>query len=96
MQGGVSVDERMRLTSGLENDANNKAVNTKDTSHNNGNERLEDQLRLEDTDGGNTNASLGGTVSGTQVAENEGSGDTHETEESVLVGVVNYRLGLES
>jgi hypothetical protein len=87
----------MRLTSGLENDANNKAVNTQDTGHNNGNERLEDQLRLEDTDGGNTNTGLGGTVSGSQVAEDEGSSDAHEPKEGVLVRIVNYRsrIGLE-
>ena len=77
------------LTSGLENDGHNKTVNTQDTSHNNGNEGLEDKLGLQDTDGGNTDTSLGGTVGSTQVAENESGGDTHETEEGVLVRVIH-------
>ena len=80
----------MALTLALENDSHDQAVNTKDTSHNDGNERLEDELVLEDTDGSDTNTSLGSTVGGAQVAENESSGDTHETEEGVLVRVINY------
>ena len=79
----------LQLTSGLENDGHNKTVNTQDTCHNNGNEGLEDQLWLQDTHGGNTDTGLGSTVGSTQVAENESGGDTHETEEGVLVGVVN-------
>ena len=77
------------LTLALENDSHNKAVNTKDTSHNDGDERLEDELVLEDTDGGDTDTGLGSTVGSAQVAENESSGDTHETEEGVLVRVIN-------
>ena len=56
------------LTSGLENDGDNKPVDTQDTGHNNGDEGLEDELRLEDTDGGNTDTGLGGTVSGSRAA----------------------------
>ena len=77
------------LTSSLENDGNNKAVNAENTSHNNGNEGLEDQILSQDTDGGDTNTSLGGTVGSTQVAENEGTSDTQKSEEGVLVVVIN-------
>ena len=78
-----------KLTSGLQDDSHNKAVDTQDTSHNDWNEGLEDQVWLQDTDGGDTNTGLGGTVSGTQVAEHQGGGDSHEAEEGVLVGVVH-------
>ena len=74
----------------MENDGHDKTVDTQDTSHNNGDKRLEDQVGLENTDGSDTNTGLSGTVGGTQVAEDEGSSDTHETEEGVLIGVVNY------
>ena len=84
------------LTSSLENDGNNKAVNTENTSHNNGNEGLEDEVRLQNTDGGDTNTSLGGTVGSTQVAEDEGTSDSHKSEEGVLVGVVSgYRKQIQ-
>ena len=73
----------------LENDGNNEAVDTKDTSHNDGDEGLVDELTLEDTDGGNSNASLSGTVGGAKVAEDKGGSNTHESEEGVLVGVVD-------
>ena len=77
------------LTLALQDDSHNQAVNTQDTSHNNGNERLEDKLVLEDTDRSDTHAGLGSAVGGAQVAEHQSGGDTHEAEESVLVGVVN-------
>ena len=44
------------LTLSLENDGDDKTVDTEDTSHNNRNEGLEDEVALEDTDGGNTDA----------------------------------------
>jgi len=43
------------LTLALENDGNDKTVDTEDTSHNDWNEGLENEIALENTDGGNTN-----------------------------------------
>ena len=79
------------LTSALQNDGHDETVDSQDTRHNDGDERLEDQVVLEHTHGGDTDASLGNTVARAQVAEDEGGGDAHKAEEGVLVGVVNYR-----
>ena len=51
----------------VEDDANDKTVDTEDTSHNNGDKGLVDEVWLEDTDGADTNTGLGSTVGGTQV-----------------------------
>ena len=58
------------LTLALENNGNDKTVDTKDTSHNDWNEGLENEITLEDTNGGDTNTGLSSTVSSTEVAEN--------------------------
>ncbi len=87
-----NVVQRGLLNARLQDDADNQAVNTQDTSHNNGDQGLEDELRLEHTHGGNTNASFGSAVSGTQVAENEGGSDAHKPEEGVLVGVIDCKV----
>jgi len=66
-------------------DGDNEAVNSENTSHDTGNEGLEHELGSHDTDGADTDSRLGGSVGGTEVSENEGGGDSHESEESVLV-----------
>ena len=65
------------LTWSLEEQGNNHAVHTEHTSHNDGNDRSEEELGLEDGDGDDTDARLGSTVGGTEVGEDEGSGDSH-------------------
>ena len=79
----------MYLTLADQDNANNEAVDTQDTSHNDGDEGLVDELGLEHTDAGDADTGLGSTVGGTEVAEHHGGGDAHEAEEGVLVGVVN-------
>ena len=74
---------------------NDETVDTQDTSHDDGNDRLHDQFRLQDTHTADTNTTLSGTISSTQIWKNclekgggqrltgkdEGGRDTNETEE---------------
>lgn len=78
----------MALTLSLQDDGNDEAVNTQDTSHNDWNEGLKDQFWLQDTHAADTNTGLCSTVWSSQVAKNEGRGDSHKTEEGVLVWIV--------
>jgi len=79
------------LTSSLEDNGNDETVDTEDTSHNNGDEGLEDEVLSQHSNGGNTDTGLGSTVGSSEVGEDEGSGEAHETEEGVLVRIVSYR-----
>ena len=80
------------LTALLHENGDNHAVHTEHTSHDDGNDRLEEKLRLEDRDGHDTNTRLSSTVSGAKVSEHECSSNTHGTEENSLVGVsVSYK-----
>ena len=51
----------------VEDDSDDKAIDTEDTRHNNGYDRLEDQVGLEDTHAADADARLGGTVSSAEV-----------------------------
>jgi len=50
------------LTSVSDQDRDDKSVNTDNTSHNNGNNTLHDQIGTEDTHGGETDTRLGSAV----------------------------------
>ena len=50
-----------------DNDGNNEAVDTEDTSHDDGNDVLHDSIRVGDTHRGNTDGGLGSAVSRTKV-----------------------------
>ena len=52
-----------RRTSGADDDRNDEAVDTEDTRHDDGHDRLHDQLRAEDTHGGNADACLRRSIS---------------------------------
>ena len=75
------------LTGAGDDDRDNQSVNTKDTSHDNGDDRLDDEFGLEDSHGANTYARLGSTVCSAHVSENESTHDAHTTEEEGLVGI---------
>lgn len=75
----------------LQDNGNNQAVDTEDTCHDDGKEGLVDQFTLQDTNGCDSDSGLGATVGGPEVAENESGGDSHETEEGVLVGIIHFR-----
>ncbi len=76
-----------RLTGTSDEDADNESVHTENTSHDDGDNRFEKELRLEDSDGNNTDTGLGSSVSSTQVGEHEGGDNTHGSKEESLVGV---------
>jgi len=61
----------------LEENRNNEAVHTEHTSHNDGNDRFEEKVGLEDGDGDDTNTGLGSSVGRAEVSENEGSNAAH-------------------
>ena len=75
------------LTGAGDNDGNDEAVDTEDTSHDHGDDRLDDQLGLEDSDGADTDTGLGSAVSSAHVAENKRGNDAHAAEEERLVGI---------
>ncbi len=58
---------RAGLTLSVQDDSDDKAVDTQDTRHNNGNDRLEDEFGLEDTHAADTNATLCGAVGSAEV-----------------------------
>ena len=72
----------------LQNNSDNQAINAQDTGHDDGDQRLVNELLFEDADGGDANAGLCGAISRAEVAEDQGRGDTHKTEEGILVRVV--------
>lgn len=57
----------MRLTLSVEDDGDDESVDTQDTRHDNGDDRLEDEFGLEDTHAADADTALSGTVGGTEV-----------------------------
>jgi len=68
-------------TGRTDDDSNNKTVDTDDTSHNNGNHRLHNQIRVHHTHGRNSDTTLSGTVGSAHTGEDQSGGDSHEAEE---------------
>ena len=79
--------ELVVLTLSSDEDSNNETVHTEHTSHDSGDDRLEEKVWLQDGDGDNTDTGLGSSVGSAQVGEDESSDDSHGTEEEGLVGV---------
>ena len=75
------------LTGTGDDDGDNETVDTEDTSHDNGNNGLDDELGLEDGDGADADARFGSTVGSAEISENESGNDAHATEEEGLVGI---------
>jgi len=73
-----------------EEDGDNKSVDTEDTSHNNGDDGLEEEFWLENDGTADADSRLGSAVGGTEVSEDEGGGETHVSEECALVAIVVY------
>jgi hypothetical protein len=65
-------------------DRDDKTVDTNNTSHDDGNNVLDDQVRAEDTHGADTDTSLGGTVGGTEAGEDDGCCAAHRAEEGLV------------
>ncbi len=65
----------------VEEHGNNEAVDTQDTRHNDWDQGLNDLRGVNNTEGGNTDAGLGGSVGGTEVGEDQAGHNTHVGEE---------------
>lgn len=76
------------LTSALQDNGNNEAVDTEDTSHDDGNKGLVHQVRVSLSNVSNTNTGASSAVSGSHVAENESSTDASEAIDGVGVRIV--------
>jgi len=63
-----------------------ETVNSNDTSHNDGNNVLDDQVRAQDTHSRDTDTGLRGTVRGTKAGEDDSHGATHGTEKGRIDG----------
>ena len=81
------IKRKVWLTGAWDDDGDNEAVDTEDTGHDDGDDRLDDQLGLEDCHRADAHAGLRGTVGRAHVTKNERAHDAHPTEEKSLVGV---------
>ena len=72
----------------VDDDGDDEAVDTEDTSHDDGDDTSHDTVGGVDTEVGETDAGLGGTVGGAEVGEDEGGGAAHSTEEGGGLGVL--------
>ena len=77
----ASVEGKILLKTVGNQDGDDQAVDTNDTSHNDGDDVLDDEVGAENTHSSNTDTGLGGTVRGTQAGEDDSAGATHGTEE---------------
>ena len=84
----MSLETSVWLTSALQDNSNNQAVNTQDTSHNDRNERFVDQVNTVDTNKRNADASTGSAIGRAHVAEDKGSRDACEAVDCVGIGIV--------
>ena len=86
----------IKLTFAWVDDGNNEAVNAENTSHDTGNERLEDQARPENTNGADPDAGSRGAVSSPQVCKNKGGSEPKEAPECRLVDRVYGKQGYKA
>lgn len=89
----ASVERKLLRQAVGDEDGHDETVDTNDTSHNNGNNVLDDKVRAEDTHGGDTDTRLGGTVGGAQACEDNGTGATHGAKEGRIDGAKLARHG---
>ena len=75
------------LTVTLEQNGDDESVHAEHTSHDDGDNRSEEQVGLQHGHGHDTDAGLGSAVGSAEVGEHEGGGDAHRSKEDGLVGV---------
>ena len=83
-QVGISRVLRVRcrlIKLSVDDDSGDEAVDTEDTSHDNGDDGSHDEIRSHNTHGRNTDTSLGCSVGGTEVGKDDSGSDAHEPEE---------------
>ena len=71
----------------LEQNGDDHAVHTEHTSHDDGDDRLEEKVGSEDGDRYNTDTGLGSSVGSAEVGEDESGDNAHDAEKDRLVGV---------
>jgi len=81
-------DTKSKLTVSIEEDSDNQSIDTKNTSHDNGDDGLEEEFWLQNDGAADANSRLGSSVGGTEVSEDKGGCDAHISEECVLVAIV--------
>lgn len=84
----TSVKSLLLLEGVRDKDRDDESVNGNDTSHNDGNNVLDQEVGSEDSGGADTNTRLGGTVGGTETGENNGSSATKGTKEGCVDGAI--------
>jgi len=84
----ASVKGQVLLQTIRDKNRDDETVDTDDTSHNDGDNVLDDKIGSEDTHGSDTDTRLGGTVGGTETGEDDGAGAAHSTEEGRVNGAV--------
>ena len=84
------IENQKALTCLFHEDGNDHAVHAQYTSHNDGNDRFEDELGLEDSDRDDTDARLCGAEGWAHVGEYESKDDAHDTKENSLVGIADH------
>lgn len=79
--------ERLGLREvGTDQHRDDQAVDTDDTGHNARQDALNDTVRVLDSGGDDSDASLGGTIAGTEVSEHNGSSAAKSAEEGGVNG----------
>jgi len=77
----TSVQRHRGLQVSGDQDRDDQTVDGNNTRHDDGNDALHHEIRSEDTHGRDTDARLGGTVTGTDTCEDDGRHGTHGAEE---------------
>jgi len=72
----------------LVDNCDDKAVDTENTSHDTGDQRLEYEIGSQHSNAANTDTRLGSSIGGSEVSKNEGRCKTHVPEEGVLVDLI--------
>ena len=79
---------KLTLTLTVEENSNDKSIDTEDTRHDNWDDGLEEELWLQDDCTADADSRLGSSVGGSEVSKDQGSCDAHVSEERVLVAIV--------
>jgi hypothetical protein len=82
----TGVERQVLLETVGDQDRDDEAIDTNDTSHNDGDNVLDDEVRAEDTHGRDTDTRLGSTVGSAKAGEDNGASATHGTKEGRVDG----------
>ena len=81
------------LTVSWDDDGDDESVDTEDTSHDNWDNRFEDELWLEHGDTTDSDSRFSSSIGSSEVSEHQGANDSHASEEEGLVWIsVDYKF----